>query len=195
MAVIVADEVALSGSTEDYGVRDSLLDDGFIYDDDRTYLILDDGKVDTVANKPEWKEGLAYVKSLVDEGLIDPGAFTQNAEAFKKIGDNADAESRSVRAPGCTAIFITTGNIRRTLRGRLQSAATAHRSPCQLCHLQLSQFTRRDLCVDQQGQRKYEIAAIKLVDYIPPKRAAAFHFGVEGGLAPSGECGQRSEFS
>ena len=64
---------------------------GFIYDDDRTYLILNDGKVDTVANKPEWKEGLAYIKSLYDAGLIDPGAFTQNAEAYKKIGDNADA--------------------------------------------------------------------------------------------------------
>src|SRR5215207_4896204 len=59
---------------------------GFIYDDDRTYLLLKDGKADLAANKPEWKEGLSYIKSLSDAGLIDPGAFTQNAEALKKIG-------------------------------------------------------------------------------------------------------------
>ena len=83
---------------------------GFIYDDDRTYLILNDGKVDTVANKPEWKEGLTYIKSLVDAGLIDPGAFTQNAEAFKKIGDNADAELLGAGAGMHPAIFVTTGD-------------------------------------------------------------------------------------
>lgn len=70
---------------------------GFIYSDDRTYLILNDGKVDTVANKPEWKEGLTYIKGLYDAGLIDPGAFTQNAEAYKKIGDNAEAQLLSGR--------------------------------------------------------------------------------------------------
>ncbi|MBK8799018.1 MAG: extracellular solute-binding protein, partial [Anaerolineales bacterium] len=87
-----ADEVPLSGSIEDYGVRPlPFLMNGFVYNDDRTFLILNDGKVDTVANKAEWKAGLAYAKSLYDAGLIDPGAFTQNAEAYKKIGDNADA--------------------------------------------------------------------------------------------------------
>lgn len=61
----LADEVPLSGSIEDYGVRPlSFLMNGFIYSDDCTYPILNDGKVDTVANKPEWKEGLAYIKGL-----------------------------------------------------------------------------------------------------------------------------------
>ena len=88
-----ADEVPLSGSTEDFGVRViPFLMNGFVYDDDRNYLNLTNGKVDPAANKPEWKEGLTYIKSLYDEGLIDPGAFTQNAEAFKKIGENADAK-------------------------------------------------------------------------------------------------------
>ena len=87
-----ADEVPLSGSIENFGVHIiPYLMNGFIYDDDRTYLIAKDGRVDTVANKPEWKEGLAYIKSLYDEGLIDPGAFTQNVGPLK-IGDNADAQ-------------------------------------------------------------------------------------------------------
>ena len=89
-----ADEVPLSGSTEDFGVRViPYLMNGFVYDDDRNYLNMTNGKVESAAIKPEWKEGLQYVKSLYDEKLIDPGAFTQNAEAlFKKIGENADAQ-------------------------------------------------------------------------------------------------------
>ncbi|WP_019635817.1 ABC transporter substrate-binding protein [Paenibacillus fonticola] len=102
-----ADEVPLSGSTEDFGVRIvPFLMNGFIYNDDNNYLQLVNGKVDTVANKPEWKEGLAYIKSLYDEGLIDPGAFTQNAEAFKKIGENANAEILGAGAGMHPAIFV-----------------------------------------------------------------------------------------
>jgi putative aldouronate transport system substrate-binding protein len=104
-----ADEVPLSGSTEDFGVRIiPYLMNSFVYDDDRNYLNLTpDGKVESAAIKPEWKEGLTYIKSLFDAGLIDPGAFTQNAEAFKKIGENADAEILGAGAGMHPAIFIT----------------------------------------------------------------------------------------
>jgi putative aldouronate transport system substrate-binding protein len=54
-------------------------------------LVLKDGKADIQANKKEWREGLRYIKSLYDEGLIDKGAFTQNGEALLRIGDNAGA--------------------------------------------------------------------------------------------------------
>ncbi|CAM3098878.1 extracellular solute-binding protein [Paenibacillus lupini] len=108
-----ADEVALSGSTEEFGVRVlPFLMNGFVYDDDRNYLNMSGGKVESAAIKPEWKEGLTYVKSLYDEGLIDPGAFTQNAEAFKKIGENADAEILGAGAGMHPAIFIDLGGPR-----------------------------------------------------------------------------------
>ncbi|TVX96475.1 extracellular solute-binding protein [Cohnella terricola] len=101
------DEVALSGSTEDFGVRVlPFLMNPFVYNDDRNYLNFTNGKVESAAIKPEWKAGLAYVKSLYDEGLIDPGAFTQNSEAFKKIGENADAEILGAAAGMHPAIFV-----------------------------------------------------------------------------------------
>lgn len=104
------DEVPMSGSTEAYGVHViPFLMNGFIYNDDRTYLTLNDGKVDIAVNKTEWKEGLTYIKSLYDEGLIDPGAFTQNAEAFKKIGDNAEAQLLGAGVGMHPAIFVNTG--------------------------------------------------------------------------------------
>ncbi|WP_152391930.1 extracellular solute-binding protein [Paenibacillus guangzhouensis] len=102
-----ADEVPLSGSTEDFGVRIiPFLMNAFVYDDDRNYLNLVAGKVQSAAISPEWKEGLTYIKSLFDAGLIDPGAFTQNAEAFKKIGENAGAEILGAGAGMHPAIFI-----------------------------------------------------------------------------------------
>ncbi|TYP79100.1 extracellular solute-binding protein [Paenibacillus methanolicus] len=83
------DEIPLSGSIEDFGVRViPYLMNGFIYDDDRMYVRLNDGRVEAVANKPEWREGLRYIRSLYEEGLIDPGAFAQSTDAYRRLGDN-----------------------------------------------------------------------------------------------------------
>jgi putative aldouronate transport system substrate-binding protein len=98
----------LGGAIMDYGTRPiPFLMNGFIYDDDRTYLILNNGKVDIVANKPEWKEGLAYVKSLYDAKLIDPGAFTNNPDAYSALGNNASAELLGAAAGMHPAIFVS----------------------------------------------------------------------------------------
>lgn len=63
---------------------------GFIYDDVDSKLMVQDGKVEFVANKVEWKEGLTYIRSLYEEGLIDPGAFTQNQDAYLQLGNNTE---------------------------------------------------------------------------------------------------------
>ncbi|MET0694199.1 MAG: ABC transporter substrate-binding protein [Propionibacteriaceae bacterium] len=109
-----ADEIPLGAD-----VRDILIPyfmNAFIYDpqgtsgNNNSTLVLNDGKVDTVANKDGWREGLTYIKSLYAEGLIDKGAFTQNADALKQQGDNADAVilgSATVLHPG---IFVTLGS-------------------------------------------------------------------------------------
>ncbi|MBB6672933.1 extracellular solute-binding protein [Cohnella nanjingensis] len=101
------DEVPLSGSIEDYGVRViPFLMNAFVYDDDRNHLLMKDGKVSSAATTEQWKQGLAYIKSLYDEGLIDPGAFTQNSEAFKKIGENGSAQILGAGAGMHPAIFV-----------------------------------------------------------------------------------------
>jgi putative aldouronate transport system substrate-binding protein len=105
-----ADEVPLSGSTETYGVHVTpFFMNGFTYNDDTTYLQVNNGKVELAATKPEWKEGLAYLHTMYEAGLIDPGAFTQNAESFKKIGDNADTQLLGAGAGMHPAIFISIG--------------------------------------------------------------------------------------
>lgn len=80
-----ADEVPLSGSIEEFGVRIvPFLMNAFVYDDDRNYLNMMDGKVQSAAVTPEWKEGLTYIKSLFDAGLIDPGHSHRMRKPLRK---------------------------------------------------------------------------------------------------------------
>lgn len=162
-----ADEVPLSGSIEDFGVRViPFLMNGFIYNDDRNYLNLVNGKVDTAANKPEWKEGLAYIKSLYDEGLIDPGAFTQNAEAFKKIGENAGGQILGAGAGMHPAIFVNID------KGNKNSADYNPVPPLTGPH---GSFATHDggglipgakFVLTNKASKESQIALIKMVDYM-----------------------------
>lgn len=43
-----------------------------------------DNKVTFVANRPEFKMAIEYMKKLYDEGLLDPAAFTQNTEGLSQ---------------------------------------------------------------------------------------------------------------
>ncbi|WP_411268136.1 extracellular solute-binding protein [Paenibacillus sp. PL91] len=163
----IADEVPLSGSKEDFGVRViPFLMNGFVYDDDRNYLNLTNGKVESAALKPEWKEGLTYIKSLYDEGLIDPGAFAQNAEAFKKIGENGDAQILGAGAGMHPAIFVNIDV------GNKNSASYNPVPPLTGPH---GSFATHDgggvapgakFAITNKASEEQQIALIKLVDYM-----------------------------
>jgi putative aldouronate transport system substrate-binding protein len=89
------DEIPLTGAPNKYvwnGNIDSFIMNAFIYNDNDKYLTVKDGKVDFAANKPEWKEGLAYMHKLYKEGLIDPAAFTQNDQAVGQLGNRQGDE-------------------------------------------------------------------------------------------------------
>ncbi len=177
-----ADEVALSGSIEDYGVRViPYLMNAFIYDDDRTFLIMNSGKVDLAANKQEWKDGLTYIKSLVDAGLIDPGAFTQNAEAFKKIGDNADAEILGAAAGMHPAIFVTTGD--NAKYGSDYDAIPPLTGPNGMHYAtyNFGSVAGGTFVLTNKASQEAQVAAIKLVDYMfTTDGQIRAHFGEEG---------------
>src|SRR5690606_41461588 len=65
------------------------------------YTILDNGKVDVVFNKPEWKKGLEFLHKLYDEGLLAPETFTQDIDQLRRLGENPDVPILGV-APGGT---------------------------------------------------------------------------------------------
>ncbi|WJH35381.1 ABC transporter substrate-binding protein [Paenibacillus sp. CC-CFT747] len=85
-----ADEIPLSGSPQSYHTSiDSFLMNAFIYNHGSNKLYLKSGKVDIPYNKPEWKEGLAYLRKLYSEGLIAPQTFTQDGTQLQEMGESA----------------------------------------------------------------------------------------------------------
>ncbi len=82
-----ADEIPLTGATGTWSadVYDYPMNP-FIYNDGSSYLYMNHNKeVDFNANKPEWRDGLAYMRRLYSLGLIDPQAFTQNLDAARAV--------------------------------------------------------------------------------------------------------------
>jgi putative aldouronate transport system substrate-binding protein len=165
-----ADEVPLSAN-----VRDTLLPylmNAFIYDPqgqspsrDST-LVLNDGRVDIQANKDGWREGLEYIKSLYDEGLIDKGAFTQNPEALQQLGDNADEVilgSAVVMHPG---IFTTTGQ--EDGRDMQYDAVPPVTGPTGVGHAAYSfpSVPGATFVLTNKASENDQVAAIKMLDYI-----------------------------
>ncbi|OJV90647.1 MAG: ABC transporter substrate-binding protein [Chloroflexi bacterium 54-19] len=163
-----ADEVPLSAD-----VRDQLIPyfmNAFIYDphtgDNYSTLVLNGGKVDIQVNKDGWKQGLAYIKSLYDAGLIDKGAFTQNPDALKQIGDNAGTVilgSATVLHP---AIFFTLGSpdgrdkqydAVPPLKGPGGQAYTGYNFPS---------LSGASFVLTSKASKDAQIAAIKMLDYI-----------------------------
>jgi len=60
----------------------------FLYNPGEPWLALDGNKVDFVANKPQWRQALKYLRSLFDDGTLSPQVFTMTDEALQKLGNN-----------------------------------------------------------------------------------------------------------
>ncbi|MBC6494309.1 extracellular solute-binding protein [Microbacterium sp. 4-7] len=90
-----ADEVPLSGSASEPIIN--YLMNAFTYapvggPSSPPPLVLDGDEVALNATSDSWRAGLEYITSLAQEGLLDTGAFTQNGDALKALGDSADAQ-------------------------------------------------------------------------------------------------------
>lgn len=178
----VADEV-LGGATMDYGTRlIPFLMNGFIYDDDRTYLYLNEGMVDTVANTQEWRDGLVFIKSLYDEGLIDPGAFTNNADAYSALGNNATGEMLSAAAGMHPWIFVNCADNADPSYCQDYDPLPPLQGPNSAFSTLLStMLPGATFVLTNKASEEVQIAAIKIVDYMfTVEGMLNGHYGVEG---------------
>lgn len=104
-----ADEIPLTGAIKIWhsDVPDFLMC-AFIYDDgsDDTFRVtVNNGKVESIADKAEFRDGLRYIHSLYAEGLIDPAAFTQNREQLTQLGENPEAQVIGAATSGWFGYF------------------------------------------------------------------------------------------
>lgn len=76
-----ADEIGLTGATTwNTMLEYALLGWSFLPVKPDFWLYLEDGEVKFAPDKDAYREGLRYIKSLYDEGLIDKAAFAQNED-------------------------------------------------------------------------------------------------------------------
>jgi putative aldouronate transport system substrate-binding protein len=172
------DEVPLSGSP---GLIESsvipYLMNGFIYDDSRTRLLLENGKVDLAADKDEWKEGLSYIKSLYEEGLIDKGAFSQNTEALQKSGNNSDAQILGAAASMHPGVFVSEPDYQK----QYDPVAPLNGPNAAYATYNYPSSPGGTFVLTNNASEAVQIAAIKLVDYMfTPEGQIRSHFGEEG---------------
>lgn len=96
------DEIPMMGSDTGWNTRpyDFLLN-SFVYNDTASRIAVTDGKINFVADTDEFKEGLKYIKKLIDEQLIDPVSLTQTEQQYAVIGGNPESIDVGVAVGAC----------------------------------------------------------------------------------------------
>lgn len=80
-----ADEIPISGNLAgNTATFVPFIMNSFVYAGGDNYTYLNDGQVEVAYVQSEWREGLAYMATLYDAGLIAPEAFTQDANGFRQ---------------------------------------------------------------------------------------------------------------
>ena len=85
-----ADEIPLIGAVNEWNGSSvgPYLMSSFIYNDGDKRMLAVDGTITVSYDKPEWKEGLKYIKSLFDADLLALETFTQSNEQLVQLGEN-----------------------------------------------------------------------------------------------------------
>ena len=151
-----ADEAPLSGIGADLI---PFFMNGFIYNDGKTYLTLNDDKVDIAANKEAWKRGFQYMKSMYEEGLIDKSAMLENWDEFKKLGDNGTLGAGAASHP---YIFVSGG----TDNSKNYDAVPPLPDRTHRITDNYPVDSGATFVLTNKASKEAQIAAIKLVDYL-----------------------------
>ncbi|GAA2511191.1 extracellular solute-binding protein [Winogradskya humida] len=129
-------------------------------------LQLNGDTVETPVDKPEWREGLKYINSLYQEGLIDQASFTQNAEALQATGNDPAAVKIGASPVLYPGIFVQLGSkdgrdkqydAAPPLTGPTGASYTAYNNPTS---------TGYTFMLTNKSSKEARIAALKMLDYI-----------------------------
>lgn len=88
------DEIPMTGAGVAWRYFYPWLMSAFCYCDPTTnFLLVNDGQLSAAYVTDEWKAGIEFMKSLVDEGLVSPLAFTQDSSQLKSLLLSGDEQS------------------------------------------------------------------------------------------------------
>lgn len=105
-----SDEVPLMGSIDGWSADPVLfLMNAFqLYPMDKQGLVLEDGKISVAFTQEEYREGLRYIKSLYDEGLLAEETFVQDLTQLKALVSKVNEDEIIVgTSPACwQGVFV-----------------------------------------------------------------------------------------
>lgn len=114
------DEIPMTAFLQDGGnYAFSMISQAYQYTDVDTFLKVNDGKVSFIGNNDLFKEAIIFMKKLVDEKLLDPASFTQDASVVASIVAQ-EGNNVGLLANGnfYSNVFDSTGEEFSTLRGQ-----------------------------------------------------------------------------
>lgn len=186
------DEIPLSGDSHDTLIPFFM--NAFIYDPQnpdkgtQSTTVLNKGKVDIQADKDGWREGLKYIKSLWDAGLIDKGAFTQNPAALAQEGNNSGPVLLGSASALHPYIFVSPGA--KDGRDKQYDAVPPLTGPdgADYATYAFGSTPGATFMITNKATKNDQVAAIKLVNYLfTEKGQLDGNFGPEGkGWAKAG---------
>ncbi|UVI30181.1 extracellular solute-binding protein [Paenibacillus spongiae] len=195
-----ADEIPLTGAPSHAvwnGNIDAYLMNAFIYSDNDKYLYVSGGKVEFAADKPEWKQGLAYMNKLFREGLIDPASFTQSARALKQLGIGEGDEVVGSVTTASLAYLIDPYSD--NPRQKHWVAVPPLKGPG---GVQLAGYSQDALefefAITNKATPEQQVAAIRIADYMYSEEGALYSMygpneGIGWGKAKAGELNAEGE--
>ncbi|TDF91215.1 ABC transporter substrate-binding protein [Paenibacillus piri] len=177
------DEIALIGGEPKNAIKsqvDVFLMNSFIYDDGLKRMIVKDGKIDVVYNKPEWKEGLKYLNKLYKEGLLDRQSFTIDKDGLKKIAENPDiAIAGAIPAHSPSDITIVEGKSGRWLDYQPIAPLKGPNGAPKATWLAYDKIRQGEFIMTSAN--KYPEATMRWADAMYEFEAALYsNFGIEG---------------
>jgi putative aldouronate transport system substrate-binding protein len=188
------DEVPLSGIPNDQEMNPiNFMMNAFIYTNHGNYIKAENGKLSFVANTPEWKQGLEYMRDLYSKGLIDPQTFTQQDEGVKQLANRGDvAELGAFAGLWSGAVMNIEGE---STRWTEYEAIPPLKGPSGLQETVYNgnSISSAKFAITNKASKEQQIAAIKIADYVYSQEGALDEmFGIkgEGWFAPEdGELG------
>ncbi|MDL2232557.1 extracellular solute-binding protein, partial [Ruminococcaceae bacterium OttesenSCG-928-L11] len=108
----LADEILFAGATGTHNEIESYLLQSFLFYDRSNYLSMEDGKVVFSPATDAYREGVAYIRRLMTEGLIMPDSFTQDRIALTSYVENEEGNRLGVATAIRWAHFTNTSGER-----------------------------------------------------------------------------------
>lgn len=181
------DEIPLSGQPSNQQQNPiNFLMNAFIYTDPSTYLQVKNGKISFVADTPQWKQGLTYIRKLYSEGLIDPQTFTQNQESLQQLGNKPNTPTLGTFPALWSGGVLTISKQNEKLWTKYV-AVPPLKGPSGLQQTMYNGNTAPSakFAITKKANKKQQIAAIKIADFVYSKKGALDEmFGVGGWSKP-----------